>query len=159
LLGERLRAGNARGAAIIELALSLPLVLLILTGLFSFGVALNNYLMLTDAASIGGRTIAVSRGETTDPCKTASTAILGVAPLLNSTKFKMTLVLNGSTVYSNGTLPASCSSSSTTTGAAGDLVQGGTAQVTITYPCQLEAFGVNYAPTCTLTSQTTEVVQ
>ena len=64
------------------------------------------------------------------------------------------LVLNGNTY--TGT---SCSSSSSTTGAAGNLVQAKAAQVTVTYPCNLAVYGRNYFPGCTFTAQTTEIVQ
>ena len=78
-LGERvrarLRASNKRGQSLVEMAVSLPLLLLILTGIMTFGIALNNYLTLTNAVEIGGQQLAVSRGQTTDPCNTAAQAI------------------------------------------------------------------------------------
>ena len=151
---SRLRAGSERGQSLVEFAVSLPLLLVVLTGIFTFGFAFNNYLMLTDAVAVGGRQLAISRGQTTDPCATAANVVYGVAPFLTKSSLGFTFVLNGAT-YTGAT----CSSSSTTTGAAGNLVQGGTAKITVTYPCKLSVFGANYAPGCTLTSQNTEVVQ
>lgn len=142
------------GGALIEMALVFPMLMLIVTAIFAFGIGLNNYLELTDAVSTGARLLAISRGQTTDPCATVVTALEHAAPLLKPANLAFTFVLNGTT-YTG----ASCSSSSTTTGAAGNLVQGGTAQVTVTYPCNLAVYGRNYAPSCTLVAQTTELVQ
>jgi Flp pilus assembly protein TadG len=150
----RLRFGKVRGGSLIEFALVLPMLLLIVTGICTFGIALNNYLMLTDSVGTGARLLAISRGQTTDPCATTAAAVYNAAPLLVPASFSFSFVLNG-TSYSG----ASCSSSSVTTGAAGNLVQGQPAQVTVTYPCSLSVYGINYAPNCTLKAQVTELVQ
>jgi Flp pilus assembly protein TadG len=149
------RAASEAGGSLVEFAIVLPVLLLIVTGVFTFGIALNNYLELTDAVGIGGRQLAISRGQTTDPCATAVSAIENAAPSLNPASYtSWTFVLNG-TSYSG----TSCSSSSTTTGAAGNLSQGKSAQVKVEYPCNLTVYGINYAPSCTLTAQITELVQ
>jgi Flp pilus assembly protein TadG len=152
--GARSSAAADEGGALVEMAVTLPVLLLIVTGIFTFGLALNNYLELTDAVGISARLLAISRGQTTDPCATTTAAFYKAAPYLKTTSLSFTFVLNG-TSYTG----ASCSSSSTTTGAAGNLVQGQAAQVTVTYPCNLAVYGKNYAPSCTLTAQTTELVQ
>jgi len=149
----RVEAGD-EGGTLVETAVTLPILLLIITGIFAFGIALNNYLELTDAVGISARTLAISRGQTTDPCATVVSAFYKAAPTLKTASLTFSFVLNG-TSYSG----TSCSSSSTTTGAAGNLVQGGSAQVVATYPCNLMVYGSNYAPSCTLKAQTTEVVQ
>jgi len=125
-----------------------------MTGIFTFGIAFNNYLTLTDAVNVGGRALAISRGQTTDPCATAATAVSNAAALLSPSNISYSVVLNGA-AYSG----SSCSSGSTSTGAAGNLVQGTTAQVTATYPCNLSVYGINYAPSCTLTARVAELVQ
>ncbi|HTZ58258.1 MAG TPA: TadE/TadG family type IV pilus assembly protein [Acidobacteriaceae bacterium] len=138
----------------VEMALVLPVLLLVVTGILTFGLALNNYVTLTEATSVGARALAISRGQTTDPCATASAAVYAAAPLLVSSNLSFTFVLNGTT-YTG----ASCSSGSSTTGAAGNLVQGDNAVVTVTYPCSLAVYGANYAPNCLLQAQMTELVQ
>ena len=148
------RARNEEGQAMIEMALALPVLLLVLTGILTFGLAFNNYVLLTEATSIGARTLAISRGATTDPCATASSAVIAAAPLLTSANLSFTFVLNG-TSYTG----ASCSSGSSTTGAAANLVQGSNIIVTVTYPCSLAVYGANYAPHCSLQAQMTELVQ
>lgn len=42
-----------RGSALVELAVALPIVMLIMTGIFSFSIALNQKLVLTEAISAG----------------------------------------------------------------------------------------------------------
>jgi Flp pilus assembly protein TadG len=143
-----------QGQAMVEMALVLPVLLLVVTGILTFGLAFNNYVMLTEATSVGARALAISRGQTTDPCATASSAVYAAAPLLASSKLSFTFILNGTT-YTG----ASCSSGSSTTGAAGNLVQGNNAVLTVNYPCSLGVYGANYAPNCSLQAQMTELVQ
>ena len=147
-------ARNEEGQALIEFAVSLPLLLLIVTGILTFGLALNNYVMLTNATDTGARALAISSGQTTDPCATAVTAIYAAAPILKPSSFTFNFVLNGA--HYSGT---TCSSASYTTGAAANLTHQTPAQVTVTYPCSLAVFGINYAPACSLQAQTTELVQ
>lgn len=154
-LKERCRScADDNGNALIEMALVLPMLMLMLTAVCSFGIMLTNYISLTDAVSTGARQLSISRQQTTDPCAITVSSVQAAAPQLKAASMTFTLVLNGTT-YSG----TSCSSSSNTTGAAGNLVQGGTAQVTVTYPCNLAVYGKNFAPSCTLVAQTTELVQ
>jgi Flp pilus assembly protein TadG len=145
---------NENGQAMVEMALVLPVLLLVVTGILTFGLAFNNYVLLTEATSIGARTLAISRGATTDPCATTSSAVIAAAPLLTPASLSFTFVLNGATY--TGT---SCSSGSSTSGAAANLVQGANAIVTVTYPCSLAVYGANYAPHCSLQAQMTELIQ
>jgi Flp pilus assembly protein TadG len=126
----------------------MPLLMLLLLGTVAFGVAFNQYLQLTGATSTGTRQLAISRGETTDPCNTAVTAIEAAAPTLSASKFTFAFVLN-TTSYSG----TSCS------GAQTNLLAGQNIEVTVTYPCNVSFF--NFRPTsgCTLRSQTQARVQ
>ncbi len=142
------------GQSLVEFALTLPVLLLVITGLMSFGVAVNNYVQLTEATNVGARQLAISRGNTTDPCSTASSATIAAAPLLKQASLTFKFTLNG-TAYTG----TSCSSSSTSTGAAGNLSQGSTATMLVTYPCNLKVYGATLVSSCVLTSQTAEMVQ
>ena len=139
----------------VEMALALPILLLVVTGILTFGLAFNNYLLLTEATSIGARTLAISRGATTDPCATASSAVIAAAPLLSPRQISPLPLCSTARSYTG----TSCSSGSSTTGAAANLVQGANAVVTVTYPCSLAVYGANYAPQCSLQAQMTELVQ
>jgi len=148
------RNGGEEGGAMVELAIVLPVLMLVVTAIFSFGITLNNYLELTDAVSIGARYVALQSQQVLDPCATAVAKIEQAAPYLNPANITFTFVLNG-TSYSG----TSCNSSSYTTGAAGNLASGQPAQVTATYPCSLAVYGKNLVPSCTIVAQTTEIVQ
>jgi Flp pilus assembly protein TadG len=149
----RLHAEEA-GQSLLEFALVLPLLLLIVTGITTFGIALNNYIILTNSVTVGARLLSISRGQTTNPCSDAATAIQNAAPTLTPGNLTYSFVLNG-TSYTGST----CSSADAYSGAAGNLQTGKSAQVTVSYPCNLQVFGINYAPTCNLTAQITELVQ
>src|SRR5438270_6692569 len=59
----RTRLSSQRGTAIIETALTLPLILLISVGIFEFGRAYQTWQVLTNAAREGAR-LAVINGST-----------------------------------------------------------------------------------------------
>jgi Flp pilus assembly protein TadG len=143
------------GAALVEFALIAPLMLMLTSGIFIFGIAMNNYLVLTQAVSVAARTLAANGGITLDPCATAYNAVIQAAPNLTPAKLSVSLTLNGTAESGN-----SCSSSSTTTGAAGALAGGTNATLTVTYPCVLVFYGNTSGATgCTLTATDTELVQ
>lgn len=144
-----IRRSDETGSSLVELAVCIPILLMIVTGMMSFGIALNNYVMLTNAVEIGGRQLAILRGQTTDPCSTVSSTISSASPLLTSANLTYNFTING-TAYSNKT---------TCTAGAALLQQGTAASVQVTYPCSLLIYGKNLAPSCTLTAQTTELVQ
>jgi Flp pilus assembly protein TadG len=153
LRGDRVRAGrrtrSEEGQALFEFAICMPVLMLIVTGMFTFGVALHDYLELAEAASVGGEILSISRGQTADACATAASAIANAAPLLNSAKLTYAFVINGASYGS------SCN---TGTYAAAALQPGQPATATVTYPCSLSWYGSLF-PNCTLTAQVTELVQ
>lgn len=144
---ESSHASGDSGQALVEMALCLPILLLLVFGIFTFGIAFENYLVLQNATNIGARQLAISRGQSTDPCSTASTAITNAAATLTTGNLNFAFVLNG----------ASYSGTSCTSGAT-NLVQGSTAKVTVTYPCTLSSYKWNFGA-CTLTTATAELVQ
>ncbi len=156
-LGKRVRArpgaSSEGGQAAVEFALCLPILLIVLTGIFWVGITLSHYLVLTHAVSTGGELLAASRG-TADPCLAATQAIQNASmPFLNPTNFvfAITLTPQGGTGTNYTT---SCPSSKTT------LSTGESANVTVTYPCTLP-FSIFKIGTlkCTLMVQATELVQ
>jgi Flp pilus assembly protein TadG len=149
-----IQRSDERGGALVEMALCLPILLMIVTGIMSFGIALNNYIMLTNAVEIGGRQLAILRGNTTDPCSDVTTTMAAASPLLQSANLNYTITLNG-TVYTSSTTP---NSKSCTAGAA-LLTQGKPMSVQVTYPCSLLIYGKNIVPSCTLSAQVTELEQ
>ena len=140
------------GQSLVEFALTLPILLMIVTGIMAFGIVFNNYLMLTEATSVGTRQLTVSRGQTLDPCKTFSAAVSAAAPLLKSSSLTFTLTLNGDTY--TGT---SCSGTATS-GAPADMILGTNAVAKVTYPYSLGIFR-SVVSNGLLTAQTTELMQ
>lgn len=141
------------GQALVEMAICLPVLLLIVMGLCMFGIAMNNYIALTAATSSGTRALSVNRGGTSDPCQLVSSTVPASAPLLKSASLTYSLALTpsgGTTATYTGT---------TCTGAVSNLLSGATAKVTVTYPCNLAVLKQNFAVGCTLTAVDSELVQ
>jgi Flp pilus assembly protein TadG len=67
---------NERGQTMTELALVLPILVVLVLAIAQFGVAFNNYETLTDAARAAARKAAVSRqaSDPTGDCQTAGYA-------------------------------------------------------------------------------------
>jgi Flp pilus assembly protein TadG len=145
-------ACRERGQSTVEFAIVAPLLLTLLVAVVVFGIAYNNYLSLTFATDAGSQLLSISRGQTTDPCQTASQAVFSAAPQLAQSNLKFSIVLGTNTVASNSANP-SCS------GSQQYLVQAANAQVTVTYPCNLNILGFNPVPNCALTAQTTMLIQ
>ena len=140
---------RSEGSALVEMAVVLPVMMLIITGLCFFGIAVDNYLILTHANDVGARYLAVGRGQLTDPCAQTVSIIQNAAPGLATSKLAYTF-----TIGSSGSLGSSCN---TTTDLA-YLAAGATATVKVTYQYNLFLFG--WKPTTlTMQTQTAEVVQ
>ena len=131
------------------MAVTLPLIMLIMTGIFSFSIAIYQKLQLAEAVSNGGHYLAVDRGDT-DPCLTVANAIYAAAPGLNQNSLSLTFTING-----GASTGPTCSGS---TGAS-NMTSGGTAEIQATYPCSLSVYGMNFSSGCSLQTQITEVVQ
>lgn len=164
--GKHVLARDERGSAIIEFALVLPMLMIVLVGIIVFGIAFNNQITLTAAANMAAQALSTSRGQTTNPCTTTAGPVYSVAPTLSQANLKFTITISppsggtGATyTLASSQVSPSCAATSTTTAPATDLVQGDVASVTVTYPCNLAVYGHNYAPNCTLTAQTAEVIQ
>jgi Flp pilus assembly protein TadG len=139
--------GNRRGQSLVEFSLVMPVLFLTVTGMLSFGLSLHDDLVLTNGVNSAAQVLSISRGQTTDPCATAVSAVQNASPSLVNANLSYTFVLNG----------ASFTSTSCTSGAA-DMVQGASAQITAAYPCVLAIYSM-HIPGCNLRAQTTEVIQ
>jgi Flp pilus assembly protein TadG len=107
-----------RGQPLIEFTPVMPILLLTMTGMLSFGFALHNYLVLANGMTAGAQLPGISRGQTTDPCATASTAVKSAALGLTAANLSLTFVINGTTYTTT-----SC------TAAAADMMQSRSAAV------------------------------
>lgn len=143
---------DSEGGALVEFAVTLPVVLLLITGIFTFSIALYQKLLLAEAVSDGGRFLAVARGDN-DPCQeTAAKIYDSVSPVLSQSGLTLTMTINGTkTTVSGGSTGAACAGTT-------DMVAGGEATVTAAYTCSLAVYGYTF-PGCTLGTQVTEVIQ
>jgi Flp pilus assembly protein TadG len=131
------------GSAVVEFALLAPVLFMLLIGMFQFGIMINNYIQLTEAVRVGGRTLAISRGSTT-PVTTTRNAVFSSAPGLAQGSLGFTMTVNGASC----TVDATCKTTL-------DGAQGTQASITVTYnACSAIVYGRNYLPNCNLRSTT-----
>jgi Flp pilus assembly protein TadG len=133
------------GSSLIEFALVLPVMLLVMTGIFTFAVAINHQEQLTQAVGAGGQYLQQIRTSTTDPCKDTFTAITNAAPNLTSANITLTVTMGTTSVTAK-----------TCSGDVSLLTQGGSVSVAATYPCTLTAYAYNFGSACTLSAKVTE---
>ncbi|MFP5228381.1 MAG: TadE/TadG family type IV pilus assembly protein [Acidobacteriota bacterium] len=106
--------GGEEGSTLVEMAMVMPILLVVLTGVFSFGVALNQYLVLTNAVNNGARAFAMSSSSQNggksiapnyDPCTYAATTIQSSASNLtaSSLNYTITYTTYGGTPGGTGT--------------------------------------------------------
>ena len=122
---------DEKGQAMVEFTMILPVLVVVVLGIFQFGVLFNNYVTLTDAVRAGARTAAVSRDDA-DPTGAATAAVRNSATDLNQSNLNIT-VTSGWTA-------------------------GGDVTVTATYPYSISLLGW-VVSSGTLTSKTTERVE
>lgn len=126
-----LREGE-EGNALIELAFVAPIMMLMLTGLASFAMALYSYQQLGYAVSAAAQQVGAEQGLITDPCATLDSDITTALPGWTVSKF----TFSASITDSNGTAhpfgPTSGASFSCTAGA-NDMALNEPMSVTVSY--------------------------
>lgn len=78
------------GQTMVEFTLIVPILFVILLGIFQFGALYNDYVSLTDATRVGAREAAVSRYKT-DPEGAAETAVRNSASDLDQDELDVTV--------------------------------------------------------------------
>ena len=149
------RVWDEHGSLLVEIAISMPLLLLMFTGIFDFGIAYNNQLTLTQAVGRAAEYLQQIRTSTTNPCADTLTAIENAAPTLTPGNISLALNLNGTNEPSSGTPATSLSCS----GAQTNLAEQEPVTVTATYPCALPILftrNVTWISTCQLSATVTE---
>jgi Flp pilus assembly protein TadG len=142
------------GGALVEMALVMPVLLCLMTGIFSISTALYQKLQLAEALSSGGRVLAADRGAT-DPCADTVTAIDSAAPGLGTTNIGLKIIINGNS-YGTNTSTVSC------TAAGGNnnplMPAGAIATIQASYPCSLSIYNIR-GLSCAISSQIAEAIQ
>ncbi len=147
------------GGSLVEFALVLPMMMVLITGMSSFAIALNNYMVLTNAVGSGARAIALSRGQTipavasTDPCAYAVQMANNSSPNLNQSR------VSYSVAWSSTDAGGTVTTNNYTTSCPGVALNAGdTVQLRATYPFTPMVYGMS-ASVLNLASQTAELVQ
>jgi Flp pilus assembly protein TadG len=150
---------DSDGSALVEMAVILPMMMLLITGTCSLGVVLNNYLVLTNATQNGAMQMAVSAGQTgLDPCQLAASNIAATSPALNAANITYTFYFSGAPSGQTQVGPFTGTTASTCTGDAQYMTADSTVSVTTNYPVQLMIFG--WSPVnMTLQTTTAELAQ
>jgi len=146
--GRFRRLRREEGQALVEFALVLPVLLMIVTGITSFGLVFYRYVTLTDAVRVGARTLALQRGNA-NPCTSAANQTVASAIDVGLTTNKLTFSYNGTPFYVN----SSCSGSGTSWN------QGDSVTVQAQIPYSLSIFGVLTIVSGTLTAHATDAVE
>jgi Flp pilus assembly protein TadG len=121
LLGGRFRAflcSGSEGGSLVETALVMPLLLLLLTGMFSITMALYSYQQLGYATFSAAQQVGAGRGLLADPCNTVATAIPNGLTGWTAAKFTYTVIITDSSGAAHTYGPTTGSSFSCTGGAA-----------------------------------------
>lgn len=157
-------SSGTRGSALVEFSLVLPMIMMTITAMFSFGMAMNNYMVLTNGVGAGARALALARGQTSpalaasDPCLYAVGIAKAAAPNIQN---QITWQITWNTTDSSGnavtnTYNATSSSSAVCAGIA--LNAGDTVSVKGTNPYSIIMYGWKPGSFNMLT-QTSELVQ
>jgi Flp pilus assembly protein TadG len=133
------------GGTMVELALVLPVLLALLTGICAFGVAFSNQQTLTRAVGSGAQYLQQIRTTTTNPCADTLTALENAAPNLTPANITLSFSLNGNSFTGN-----------TCAGDQSYLLPGQPITVTATYPCTLPIYGFKLSSACLLSAKVTE---
>lgn len=134
------------GASAVEFAFIAPILIMLMIGIAKFGLVLNNYLTLTEAVATGARYLALSRSGSSTPYTSTIAQVQGAAFNLSTGSLSITTTVNGTACTTNATCQPL-------------LTAGTPAVVRATYPCDLTVFGYNFAPSCTLSSSTSDMIQ
>ena len=148
-------AEDCTGTVAIEFALVLPLLFAILIGIIQYSLIFSNVTVLTNAAAAGALVFSQGRSlPSSTPYSTTVTEIQSVAASLVQTNLTIATSVQG----------ASCTGDSGCLTALKNAYPGGSASVTVTYPCPLilstaglQWLGIN-TTFCPLTSTVTEYV-
>jgi Flp pilus assembly protein TadG len=143
---------SEQGGPLVEFALVLPLMLVVITGTFAFGLALANDVSLTQATGLGAQYLQTIRSTATDPCANTLSAIESAAPNLKSSDITISVSINGGTAYSGPSCTGALSSFQSS--------QGDPITISTTYPCSLLIYVLPYGSaigrSCTLSAKVTE---
>jgi Flp pilus assembly protein TadG len=135
LLGGAGRASGMRseeGGALLEFAITLPLLMTVLTGAASFSLAFYSLQQLGNAVSSASQLIAAEQGLISDPCASAVTSVTASLPGWTPSKLTYTLTVTNSSGTSATYGPTTGSSFTCTAAATGTTAYAANEPVVLT---------------------------
>jgi len=145
------RMKGESGQAMVEMAFVAPVILIVLTGICSFGIAMNQYQLLTYGTASGARAFALSRNQSSwspyttgayaskpagDPCEYTYDVATSAMPTLSQSNLTVNMVFTPPTGADN--TAQTWNSVTGTSGCSGFALDGtdinGTIAITTTYP-------------------------
>lgn len=146
---------DGTGAILVEFTLLLPALLLLLMGIFQFGLVFYNYIMVTNAAAAGARTFAYGRWDSNIYTDTAA-AINSASSNLSG--LTIALSVNGTACASNSACQTALQNAYTAA-----VIPPEPVSVTVQYACNgnaiMPTYLINLTGVCPLTSTTRQPVQ
>jgi Flp pilus assembly protein TadG len=141
------------GAALLEFAITLPLLMTVLTGTASFSLALYLLQQIGNATSTSAQLLGAEQGLITDPCKTVVTSVTGSLPNLTPGKITYTVSITDASGTTH-TTPATTGSSFSCASYAGYMSPNEPVTVTVSYAYSWLPI-LNFSPSSGLSSSET----
>jgi Flp pilus assembly protein TadG len=133
-------ARDSQGGSLVETAVTVPIMIFLVTGMMSMGIMLNAYLSLTNAVQAAAMQVAISAGESgIDPCNLAATTAAAAAPVLSASNITYTFYFGGTSGTKAG--PFKGTTASTCTSDLSLLTAGSNVTVEAQYPVSLTIMG------------------
>jgi Flp pilus assembly protein TadG len=164
-IGGRFRAllrSDVEGQSLVEFALVLPMLALVLMGIFTVGLVMQNYQQLTYVENQGLITLQQlpNTSGASDPCNAVATAVIGAAANLKTSgtsgiQMSITFGSGSSAVPYPSSGMSSPSGFTCSTGSA-YAVDGNSVTLTVTYPSKV--LGFNPTPNGLMTITETEQI-
>lgn len=124
--------GHDEGNALIELAFVAPIMMIMLTGLASFSMALYSYQQLGYATSATAQQVGAQQGLITDPCSQIQSDITNALPGWKSSNFSYSVIITDSN-GTNHSYSASAGNSFSCTAGASQMAQNEPMSLTVSY--------------------------
>lgn len=145
------------GAALLEFAITLPLLMTVLTGTASFSLALYFLQQIGNATSTAAQLLGAEQGLTSDPCKTVVTSVTNSLPSLTAAKLTYTVSITDSSGTPH-TTPATTGSSFSCSPYASYMAPNEPVTVTVSYAYSWLPV-LNFSPNSSLSSSETALAE
>jgi Flp pilus assembly protein TadG len=183
-IGGRLRAflcSGSKGQSLVEFAFVVPIMLMLMMGIYAVGIITFNDVALNNAVDIGATSLMKAGTASNSNMSVASDYSTGVAPLTDPCKYAFALMASptsnllpqnitvtyyltyldlstnpGTTV--NVTIgPYTGTAANTCTSYSSDFATGGSLTIVASYPCTLGLYGFNI-PGCKITAKASQFI-